>query len=235
MRFASLLTSLLLCLFAMACANEVDDEGDDPIVGDDDDDDTAVGDDDDDDQISASCDDVVPTSGFGTILGEYLPGFTLEECGAGVDAEFSLYGDSFCSVNEDGTLNRPKATFVAMAAGWCPPCRVETEALTNGGIAAEYEPRGVRFVQVVIHNNNPNRNTPADRAFCDGWVDQYNPSYPTLLNNPLVDVESNVLRGEALPFSVVLDQDGRIVKADEGFNEANLRATLDEVLADAED
>jgi len=214
MRSALFLT-LLSMLFAFGCANETGDPTDDPMLGDDDDDDGNVG---------VTCESVVPNSNFDVIVGSNLNPFVLPQCGQ--DADFDIYGDSFCRV-EGEELVRPKATFVGMAAGWCRPCRIETEALVDG-IARDYEPRGIRFVQVVIHDNT--FGNPADAAFCEGWVAEYNPSYPTLLNTPLVDVEANVLKGEALPFSLIIDQNGKIIEIEEGFNETALRASLDAAL-----
>ena len=82
-----------------------------------------------------SCQDRVPTSGFGAIPGRNMSGFTLQDC-SGTD--YSFYNEEFCS-NE--------VTVISIAAGWCPPCIAESEQLEEE-ITDFYAGQGVRVIQI---------------------------------------------------------------------------------------
>lgn len=203
------LSGLLVFGLLAGCA---EDSGD-PNVGDDDDD---------NDTGPSACELRVPSElagdRLGAISGRYIAPFTLQQCGEPEGTTYDFYGDAFCDA---------KVTVVSMVAGWCGPCRAETTALVNG-LAAEYQAKGVRFVQVLIDDNDYGA---ADLQFCDSeWLGTYDPPFAVLVDSPLVDVQSNVFNGVALPYSAVLNDEGQILAIELGFSEANFRATLDEAL-----
>lgn len=215
MRFENGLLALLLAFGLAACG---DDGGTGGVTGDDD-----------DDVVGGTCEALVPQDGFGALVGDYVREFTLPRCD-GASTPFSFYGDSYCSEGADGAAFETKVTFLAMAAGWCGPCRAETQAIRDV-LYDEFADRGVRFIQVVIEDSDFN---PADMDYCEnGWLGDFG-DVPqiTLVDTPRVNFRQNILPPpQGLPFSIIVGQDGEIVAAKSGFSVQGLRDDLEAALA----
>lgn len=215
MRFENTLLALLLAFGLAACG---DDGGTGGMAGDDD-----------DDVIDMMCSELVPQDGFGALVGDYIRDFSLPQCD-GASTPFSFYGDTFCAEGVDGPVQPNKITFLAMAAGWCGPCRAETQAIRDI-LYDEFSERGVRFVQVVIEDTDFNA---ADMDYCEnGWLGDFG-DVPqiTLVDTPRVNFRQNVLPPpQGLPFSVIVGRDGEILEAKSGFSEQGLREDLEAALS----
>lgn len=159
-----------------------------------------------------------PGAPYGTSLGSNFRPFTLERCDG---TPFAFYGEAegFCDA---------RFTVVAMAAGWCGPCRVEAQQM-QALLVEAYEPEGVRVI-VAITQDNDYRAPDAD--FCDGWVDQYGLTNPVVLD-PAQETQIYFPAG-ALPAAVIVDSEGVIRHREYGVSTGlnTMRAALDRLLAE---
>jgi peroxiredoxin len=87
-------------------------------------------------------------------------------------------------------------------ATWCPPCREETPGFVE--LQRSYGERGVQFVGIAIDD------AEEVRHFMDG----FGVNYPMLMGNLEIVALSREMgnRLEALPFTVISDRHGFIVK-----------------------
>ncbi|MGE5321006.1 MAG: TlpA family protein disulfide reductase [Hyphomicrobiaceae bacterium] len=102
-------------------------------------------------------------------------------------------------------------------ATWCAPCREEIPDFL--ALRAQYQPKGVEFVGVAIDN-------PANVA---QFLQRLPVNYPVLIGEGAAHNLARQLgnRSGALPYTIVLDRDGRIVLRHLGRLP---RATLDAAL-----
>lgn len=94
-------------------------------------------------------------------------------------------------------------------ATWCPPCREEMPEFSR--LQREFGKRGLQFVGVAIDD-------PEEvRAF----LKEHPVDYPILLGDERAPEWADRLgnRLSALPFSVVFDQDGKLIEAHTGVFE----------------
>ncbi len=163
-----------------------------------------------------SCQDRVPTSGFGAIPGRNLSGFTLQDCSG---ADYSFYNESFCE---------NQLTVISIAAGWCPPCIAESMQL-EAEINDFYAGQGVRVIQILTQTADY---SAPDLAYCQGWVDRFG-----LSNVELIDpaqLTGIFFPDNALPSTIIVDSQGVIRFRENGASDGltSLKSAIDEVLGD---
>lgn len=121
----------------------------------------------------------------------------------------------------DSEKLRGKVTLLAFWASWCGPCRRELPALVP--LYKELGPQGFEIVAV-----NVDREEAAAMRFLGGKL----PPYPVLL-----DPEAALLGRfdvVAMPTSILVGPDGRVVSRHEGYSEerlAELRTEVEQLLA----
>jgi thiol-disulfide isomerase/thioredoxin len=105
-------------------------------------------------------------------------------------------------------------------ATWCAPCRREIPLFSQ--LHTAYQDQGVRFLGVAIDDPEPIR----------GFLDQVPMAYPTFYGmESALDVAAAYgnQRG-TLPYTVIIDQNGRIVERFSGeLHEPDLRPILDDL------
>lgn len=121
----------------------------------------------------------------------------------------------------------PVGTLYAFFATWCGPCRSELPDIQ--AIHREYGPRGLRVVLV-------SEDGPSSAAEVAGFLTQAGIELPHVF-----DPESEMLvrhhPAATLPFTVLLDREGRVVFAHAGYEPGDvrtLRAQVEALLARAE-
>jgi thiol-disulfide isomerase/thioredoxin len=161
-----------------------------------------------------SCQSRVPTDGFATRVGSKFRPLTLNTCDG---TPYDIYNEDFCS---------SRLTVLGIAAGWCGPCIYESEQLP--ALQAEYEPQGVRIIQVMYQDEDYRA---ASNAYCQAWVDRFGLTNVEL-NDPAQKTQIYFPDG-ALPSTVIIDSTGTIVYRENGAssNLSSLRTKLDELLA----
>jgi thiol-disulfide isomerase/thioredoxin len=113
-----------------------------------------------------------------------------------------------------------KVALVNFWASWCGPCQRELPALK--AVQDEFAARGFTVIAV---------NVDKEPALADRLIARVQPNYPILL-----DPESEVMGAfdvMAMPTSVLIDREGRMVKLHTGFSEAwieELRAQIESLL-----
>lgn len=161
-----------------------------------------------------SCQANVPVEPFGTQVGRKLRPLTLNQCDG---TPYSIYNEDFCS---------SRFTVLGIAAGWCVPCQYETGMLP--ALQAEYEPQGVRIIQVMFQNADYG---PPSNEYCQEWYDNYMLTNVEL-NDPTQTTQVYFPMG-SLPATLIIDHTGKIVYREYGAssNLSSLRTKLDELLA----
>ena len=164
--------------------------------------------------IALSCQSRVPADGFATRVGSKFRPLTLDQCDG---SPYAIYNEDFCSA---------RFTVLGIAAGWCNPCIYETGMLP--ALQAEYEPQGVRIIQVMYQDEDYRA---ASNAYCQAWVDRFGLTNVEL-NDPSQKTQIYFPDG-ALPSTVIIDSTGTIVYRENAAssNLSSLRTKLDELLA----
>jgi thiol-disulfide isomerase/thioredoxin len=117
---------------------------------------------------------------------------------------------------------RGQVVMVDFWATWCPPCREEMPSLVK--LAAEFEPKGVRFV--AVSHDDPDEAQAAVAAFAR--------QVPGLEHYAAFGVpetgQAYLVR--ALPTLYLIDRDGRVVASRTGqMSEGQVRRWLERVVA----
>lgn len=139
-------------------------------------------------------------------VGERRPGFTLPDTD-GVPRSVSEF---------DGKL-----LIVNFWATWCPPCLEEIPAFVR--LQQAFAGRGVQFLGVALDRVDDVR----------AFMTEHAVNYPSLHGEREAIALSKAYgnRIGALPFTVVIARDGRVVRMHQGvFQEADLRAVIEQHL-----
>ena len=158
---------------------------------------------------------VAALSGIGTHLWRLAPD---------ASAAATLWGlrlPDLAGQQQDMAQWRGKVVIVNFWATWCAPCREEIPAFVK--LQAKYGPRGAQFVGIAI--DQPDKVAAFARDF--------GMNYAILLGGiDTVDMTRHAgNRIGALPFTVILGRDGRIVSSELGkAKEADLERLLQKQL-----
>ncbi|KAF0161671.1 MAG: deoxyguanosinetriphosphate triphosphohydrolase [Ignavibacteria bacterium] len=111
-----------------------------------------------------------------------------------------------------------KILYISFWALWCQPCRAELKVLQN--IFEEFEKKDVYFVGINI-------DTPRSLAKVKAFCSSQKITFPILLdpNSQLL----NALNGQALPYSLLVDKDGKIVKIRTGYQTGDEKFIKDDI------
>lgn len=116
---------------------------------------------------------------------------------------------------------RGKVAVVNFWATWCAPCREEMPAFSR--LNDQFSSNGVQFVGIGIDS--------ADKV--GQFAKEFAVSYPLVVGNvTAIDLSRDFGNSvQALPFTVVLDRDGRVAATRLGrYDEADLSSTLKRLL-----
>jgi len=163
-----------------------------------------------------SCQDRVPTSGYGAIPGRNLSGFTLQDCSG---ADYTFYNEDFCEA---------EVTVISIGAGWCRPCIIESMQLEEE-INDFYAGQGVRVIQILTQTEDY---SAPDLAYCENWVTRFGLSNVVLIDPAtLTDI---FFPDGVLPSTVIVDRDGVIRFRENGASDGllSLKSAIDSVLGD---
>ena len=98
-----------------------------------------------------------------------------------------------------------KVVLLNFWATWCPPCRAEIPELVKW--QEEYGPRGLQIIGVTY--------PPTNRREVRNFLRALKVTYPVLLGSK--QTKALFDSGETLPFSVVIDREGKVRENIEGI------------------
>jgi thiol-disulfide isomerase/thioredoxin len=98
-----------------------------------------------------------------------------------------------------------KVVLLNFWATWCPPCRAEIPELVRW--QTEYGPKGLQIIGVTY--------PPTDRREVRNYVRKLKVTYPILLGHKKTKALFDA--GETLPFTVVIDREGKVRENIEGI------------------
>jgi thiol-disulfide isomerase/thioredoxin len=118
---------------------------------------------------------------------------------------------------------RGKVVVLNFWATWCAPCAAEIPMLVQA--EKYYNPKGVVFIAASVDDRKSKKSVP-------NFVNRYSVGFPVWLDATTGDL-SRLGVGAAVPATVFVDQEGRIVARVEGqMREGDLRERLDWLLGD---
>lgn len=193
--------------------------------------------------LASTCANHIPTGAasdpdFGTTVNRSFREFSitnpdgsrtvtpLADCNGGLH---TFYDETYCD---------PATTFtvISIAAGWCHPCQMESDLLTEN-VVHQYGPHGVRVVQLLVQDADyhvPNA------TFCNQWVATHGlsvtpPSGIASGNFELLDpsqISNAYFPDGSLPSTLIIDNHGVIRFHEDGASEslASLTSELDSLL-----
>lgn len=144
----------------------------------------------------------------GTLPGDRFPSLEFEDC----DGQ---------SVSIPELLAGSELTLISLAAGWCLPCKAESEALMSD-LHGPYCGSGLRIVQVLFQDPT---GLPATKFFCQQWRDQYGLTIPVLVD-PLFLTEELLGDGET-PLNLLINSAGTILFRQEGYSPEELHTAIE--------
>jgi len=153
-----------------------------------------------------------PAGPYGNAIGDVMADWTLLDCD-GKEVSLSDY------------YGKAAAILINSSAGWCTYCRRETPKLQEW--YESYSADGLVILQALFENNAAK---PADAAFCAGWRDQYELTYPVLVDPEKIFSDYYLVPGQTggTPLSVVLDSEMKIKFKHEGdISDSILERILD--------
>ena len=143
------------------------------------------------------------------------------------DGELHEFAELFQRRNDAfGDYNR--AVLFSLGAGWCEPCKEETEELP--GVSAEFASQGFATVQVLFQDDVAGL---PSTMFCREWTEDFGLDFLVLLDQTgeffptyLQDVQA------ATPVSIVVDANANIRYKLEGDVPPNIELEIEQVLED---
>ena len=112
-------------------------------------------------------------------------------------------GLTFWTLVAEGGAARPSGGSVVLNfwATWCVPCNAEMPMFAE--VEKEYAPRGVVFIAASLDDRTTRPKIPE-------FIAKFNIGFPVWVGASTMDLDDLKL-GQALPATVFLDQEGRIV------------------------
>ena len=167
---------------------------------------------------------------WGTMLGRYMKPLSLQRCDG---TTYNLPHEGLCNSSSIVPTDHVRYVVVVMSAGWCAPCRRESEELSEF-ITDEYRANGVEGVQVLTATENDS--IPLDGDYCNSWVATYDLDRPnfTELLDPGNMHTGRYFPGGALPANLIVDHTGILRFRDYGASAqlTGVTRTLDDLLCE---
>ena len=121
----------------------------------------------------------------------------LTSCGGRPDnVQIKLAGPTL--TGERFELPAGKAAVVNVWASWCSPCRAEAPTL----VALSEKYPDVAFVGILTRDNE---------ATANAFVERFKIKYPTIVDDTLLLQFRNVAPANAIPSTIVIGKDGKVV------------------------
>ena len=121
----------------------------------------------------------------------------LTSCGGSPDnVQLKLAGPTL--TGERFELPAGKAAVVNVWASWCSPCRAEAPTL----VALSEKYPDVAFVGILTRDNE---------ATANAFVERFKIKYPTIVDDTLLIQFRNVAPANAIPSTIVIGKDGKVV------------------------
>ena len=121
----------------------------------------------------------------------------LTSCGGSPDnVQLKLAGPTL--TGERFELPAGKAAVVNVWASWCSPCRAEAPTL----VALSEKYPDVAFVGILTRDNE---------ATANAFVERFKIKYPTIVDDTLLLLFRNVAPANAIPSTIVIGKDGKVV------------------------
>jgi len=121
----------------------------------------------------------------------------LTSCGGSPDSvQIKLSGPTL--TGERFELPAGKAAVVNVWASWCSPCRAEAPTL----VALSEKYPDVAFVGILTRDNE---------ATANAFVERFKIKYPTIVDDTLLVQFRNVAPANAIPSTIVIGKDGKVV------------------------
>jgi len=185
---------------------------------------------DDAEPVGLACGWADDEASWGTMLGRHMKPLELARCDGTI---YTLPHEGLCNPSEAVPTDHVRFVVVIMSAGWCAPCRRESEELSEF-ITDEYRAHGVEVVQILTATESDS--IPLDGAYCDSWVDTYDldrPNFSGLLDPGNMQT-GRYFPGGALPANLIVDHEGILRFRDYGASAmlTGVTRTLDDLLCD---
>ena len=157
-----------------------------------------------------------PPGPYGSEIGDVMADWTLYDCDGKEVSLSDYYGQA-------------AAVLINSSAGWCTYCRRETPKLEEW--YKEYADDGLVILQALFENNAAKA---ADAAFCASWRDQYELTYPVLVDPEKIFSDYYLVPGQTsgTPLSVVLDDEMKIRFKHEGDISDSILERIIDLLAE---
>jgi thiol-disulfide isomerase/thioredoxin len=127
----------------------------------------------------------------------FLIAIVLAGCGTTPkDVAINLAGPTL--TGESFQLENGRAAVVNVWASWCAPCRAEAPTLV--ALAKQYPE--VQFVGILTRDNE---------ATANAFVDRFKINYPTIVDDTLLLKFRSVAPANAIPSTIVLGKDHKVV------------------------
>ncbi len=154
-----------------------------------------------------------PAGPYGGELNDTLENFTVKDC----DGNEFTFGD---------VLAQSELVLLNIGAGWCEPCVDETMIL-DADVFRRFCPRGLRVVQVMFEDED---SEIPSTLFCKQWRDQFNLSFPVLVDQLFVTEQYFTSVLSQTPINFLIEPDGTIVFKSTGEPPADLADRIDQLL-----
>jgi len=165
---------------------------------------------------------------WGVMIGRNMRPLTLSRCDG---TEFSLPHAGMCNPTDVVDTENVRFSVLIMSAGWCAPCRRESEMLSEF-LTDVYKAHGVEVIQVLTATEGPD----LDQAYCDAWVSTYDLDRPNfaMLMDPGNTQTGRYFPAGSLPANLIVDNSGIIQFREYGAETRLTSVTnrLDELLCE---
>jgi len=144
------------------------------------------------------CDKLMSERAVGYDVGVMVPDMTLSNCS----------GDKL-SLHE--ALCNKKAAMIYFASGWCQPCAEKMPKLES-----LHQKYGNEIEIWVAMRENTGPQDPATKYFCQEWTDEYELSFPVVIDPTDKHTGNFLTAGSTFPVIVMVDSSGTIQAIETG-------------------
>ena len=144
-----------------------------------------------------------PAGPYGPTLGMVFDNLVIQDC----EDKLVEIADFLQARPDTGKLNR--GIVLALGAGWCGPCKDESEHFANE-LVDLYRPDDIEFIHLIIEGNFAG-SEPANAAICTGWRDDIADNKYPILYTPDITLQTQILPSNtAIPVLYMLDANAHV-------------------------